>query len=100
MATSTLEHFIEMSDAEFAEVSKQTRVKTPSVYENDVKSAAVGKAYSRVIPEGELARTIVNKLTKAAKALNLKIQVIVREKATPPMVVFRILPPVVETTAE
>lgn len=99
MATPTLEHFIELSDAEFEAVAKQTRTKTPSVYESDVKAAVVGKAYQRAIPEGDVARTIVNKLAKAAKALDVKIQIIVREKATPPVVVFRILPPVVEEPA-
>ena len=91
-----LEHFIELSDVEFEAVAKQTRTKTPSVYEEDVKNAVIGKAYQRAIPEGEVARTIVNKLTKAAKALDVKIQIIVREKATPPVVVFRTLAPVVE----
>ena len=98
-AAPVLEHFVELSDAEFEAVAKQTRTKTPSVYEEDVKNAVVGKAYQRAIPEGEVARTIVNKLTKAAKALDVKIQIIVREKATPPVVVFRTLAPVVETPA-
>ena len=95
----TLEHFIELTDDEFTALAKQTRTKTPSVYEEDVKNAVIGKAYSRAIPEGEVARTIVNKLTKAAKALDVKIQIIVREKAPPPAVIFRVLPPVVETPA-
>ena len=99
MALPRLEHFIELSDAEFEAVAKQTRTKTPSVYEKDVSDAVIGKAYSRAIPDGEVARTIVNKLTKAAKALNIKIQIIVREKATPPVVVFRVLPAVVEEPA-
>ena len=96
----TLEHFIELTDDEFAAYAKQTRTKTPSIYEQDLRDAVVGKGYSRPIPENEVARTIVNKITKAAKALDLHIQIIVREKATPPAVIFRVLPPVaVETPA-
>ena len=94
MTTHTLEHFVELTDEEFSTLAKQVRTKTPSIYEEDVKHAVLGKAYSRAIPEGEVARTIVNKLTKAAKALDVKIQIIVREKATPPVVVFRTLAPV------
>ncbi len=97
LPTPTLEHFVELTDDEFAALAKQTRTKTPSIYEQDVSNAVVGHGYSRAIPEGEVSRTIVNKLTKAAKALDLKIQIIVREKATPPVVVFRILAPVAET---
>ena len=95
----TLEHFVELTDDEFAAYAKQTRTKAPSVYEKDVSDAVIGHAYSRNIPEGEVARTIVNKLAKAAKALDVKIQIIVREKATPPVVVFRILAPVEESPA-
>ena len=95
----TLEHFVELTDEEFAAYAKQTRVKAPSVYEKDVSDAVIGHAYSRNIPEGEVSRTIVNKLSRAAKALDVKIQIIVREKATPPVVVFRILAPVEETSA-
>ena len=98
-ASPALEHFIELTDDEFSALAKQTRTKAPSIYEEDVKNAVIGKAYSRVIPEGEVACTIVNKLTKAAKALDVKIQIIVREKVMPPVVVFRILAPVVETPA-
>ena len=91
-----LTHFVELTDEEFAAYAKQTRTKTPSIYEQDLKDAVVGKGYSRPIPAGEVSRTIVNKITKAAKALDLKVQVIVREKATPPAVIFRVLPAVVE----
>ena len=91
----TLEHFIELTDDEFAALAKQTRTKTPSEFEDDVRNAVIGKAYSRAIPADQVARTIVNKLTKAAKALDVKIQIIVREKATPPVVVFRTLAPAV-----
>jgi hypothetical protein len=93
-------NFVLLSDDEFAAYAKTTRTKTPSPYELDVKSAKVGQAYMREIPVDEVSRTVVYKLTKAAKALNVKIQIIVREKATPPVVVFRVLPPVVTEGAE
>ena len=92
-----VENFIELTDDEFTELARTTRTKTPSPYEADVLNAKLGVGYSRPIPEGEIARTVVNKLVKAAKAQNIKIQIIVREKATPPVVVFRTLAPVVES---
>lgn len=82
---------------EFAKITKTTRA-TPSPYEAAVRAAKPGEGYGVKIRDGVQSRTIVNNLHKAAKAVGVKIQVRVREKATPPVVTFQVVnSPVAET---
>lgn len=96
MATATAEKtapnddVIKFTAEEFAKITKTTRA-TPSPYESIVKAAVPGEGYGVRIREGVQSRTIVNNLHKAAKAVGVKIQVRVREKATPPIVTFQLV---------
>lgn len=89
---------IELTDAEWDTVTKTARTAAPSPYLDNVKNAVVGKNYAVAITEDEKSRTIVNNLHKAAKDLKLTLQVVVREKNTPPLVAWRLAPKPTETT--
>lgn len=66
---------------QFNELTKRTVQATPSPYESDVQTATADNAYFVAIDEETTSRTIVNNLHKAARALGVKLQVAVREKA-------------------
>lgn len=96
---NTNEDIIKFSAEEFEKITKTSRA-TPSPYESAVKAAVPGEGYGIKIREGVQSRTIVNNLHKAAKSVGVKIQVRVREKATPPIVTFQLVnvAPVAEST--
>ena len=98
-ATTPTDEVIKFTADDFAKITKTTRA-TPSPYESVVKDAKPGEGYGIRIREGVQTRTIVNNLHKAAKAVGVKIQVRVREKATPPVVTFQLVnvAPVAEST--
>jgi hypothetical protein len=75
-------NMIELSTEQFdALVSSAKR---PSPYETDVRAAVFGKGYAVVISDSPSTKTIVAWLHKAAKAVNVKLQVNVRENAVTP----------------
>ena len=98
--TTPNDDVIKFSAEEFAKITKTSRA-TPSPYESIVKNAVPNEGYGIRIREGVQSRTIVNNLHKAAKAVGVKVQVRVREKATPPIVTFQLVnvTPVAESSA-
>jgi hypothetical protein len=89
---------IEIDAAAFAALKRTARA-VDSPYLEDVKALRKGFARKIDIPEGSSGRKVVNDVHKAAKQLGVKVQVLLREKATPPMVVFKLADePVADST--
>lgn len=78
-----------VSEDEFSALTKSARY-TPSPYGDDVAALVPGVARKITIPTDKSGRYVVNNLNKAAKEAGVKLQVILREKATPPVVLFRL----------
>ena len=83
---------IELTAEQFAALTKTARA-VPSPYEENVRAAKLKEPKAVAIPTDDSlsSRTIVNNLHKAGKAVNKKLQVVVREKATPPMVIWQVI---------
>lgn len=89
--TITANTVIELTDEQWADITKSSRVVQPSPYQDAVNAAVLGKNYAVPITTETTSRTIVNNLHKAERVAKKSLQVVVRDKATPPLVAWRVV---------